>query len=151
MIYGKIAHLPIWGEKLPSIEHALNEAKRVADGEFILGKTVIDGNLLFASSSEYIPDARESKSFENHHAYIDVQMMIAGEEQIDVIIPAKCPKSDYSEEKDIEFATFDKDYSTITLRAGDFLLLLPGEWHRPGIAIGDQIKCRKTVVKIRKQ
>ena len=150
MIYGKIANLPIWGEKVPSIEYALVEAKRVADGEFALGKTLIDGEALFASSSEYAPAPREGKLFENHHAYIDVQMMIEGEEQIDVIIPADAPDAEYSDEKDIEFAAFDKDYSTITLHAGDFLLLLPGEWHRPGVAIGEGTKCRKTVVKIRK-
>ena len=150
MIYGKIANLPIWGEKVPSIEYALNEAKRVADGEFTLGKTVIDGDALFASSSEYVASARETKVFENHHAYIDVQMLIEGEEQIDVIIPAEAPDCEYSDENDVEFANFDKNYSTLTLRAGDFLILLPGEWHRPGVAIGDGAKCRKTVVKIRK-
>ena len=150
MIYGKIADLPIWGEKVPSFKYALNEAKRVAGGEFTLGKTIIDGDALFASSSEYISAAREGKIFENHHVYVDVQMMIEGEEQIDVIIPADAPEADYSEENDVEFAAFDKDYSTITLRAGDFLILLPGEWHRPGVAIGDGAKCRKTVIKIRK-
>ena len=150
MIYGKIADLPIWGEKVPSIEYALCEAKRVADGEFTPGKALLDGEALFASSSEYISAERENKIFENHHAYIDVQMMIEGEEQIDVIIPTDAPDADYSEENDVEFAAFDKDYSTITLRAGDFLLLLPGEWHRPGVAIGDGAKCRKTVIKIRK-
>ena len=150
MIYGKIADLPIWGENVPAIKHALNAAKAVADGEFTLGKTVIDGDAHFASSSEYVALARENKVFENHHAYIDVQMMIEGEEQIDVIIPAEAPSCEYSDENDVEFATFDKDYSTITLRAGDFLLLLPGEWHRPGVAIGDGAKCRKTVVKVRK-
>ena len=77
-------------------------------------------------------------------------MMIEGEEQIDVIIPAAAPEADYSVENDVEFAAFDKDYSTITLRAGDFLLLLPGEWHRPGVAIGDGARCRKMVIKIRK-
>lgn len=148
MIYGKIANLPIWGEKVPSIEYALNEAKRVADGEFTIGKTEIDGAALYASSSEYLSAGREGKIFENHHAYIDVQMMIEGEEQIDVIIPEEQPECDYSEENDVEFESFDKGYSTITLRAGDFLLLLPGEWHRPGV--GDGAKCRKTVVKIRK-
>lgn len=150
MIYGKIADLPLWGEKVPSIKYALNEAKRVADGEFTLGKTLIDGEALYASFPEYIAAPREGKLFENHHAYIDVQMMIEGEEQIDVIIPADAPDADYSEENDVEFAAFDKDYSTVTLRAGDFLLLLPGEWHRPGVAIGDGAKCRKTVIKIRK-
>lgn len=148
MIYGKIANLPIWGEKVPSIEYALNEAKRVADGEFALGKTNIDGAALFASSSEYAASPREGKEFENHHAYIDVQMMIEGEEQIDVIIPDEQPECDYSDEKDIEFASFDKGYSTVTLRAGEFVILLPGEWHRPGV--GNGARCRKTVVKIRK-
>ncbi len=150
MIYGKIANLPFWAEKIPSLGYALTESKKIADAPFALGKVVIDGDALFASSSEYTAESRETKIFENHHAYIDVQMMIDGEEQIDVIIPEEAPKAEYSAEKDIEFASFDKNYSTLTLRAGDFLLLLPGEWHRPGVAIGEGAKCRKTVVKIRK-
>lgn len=150
MIYGKIENLPFWAEKIPSLRYALTESKKVADAPFALGKTVIDGDAIFASSSEYTAEARETKVFENHHAYIDVQMLIEGEEQIDVIIPGIAPETEYSAEKDIEFASFDENYSTVTLRAGDFLILLPGEWHRPGVAVGDGTKCRKTVVKIRK-
>ena len=143
MIYGKIANLPIWGEKIPSIEYALTE-------DFLRKKRWYEnvGAALYVSSSEYLSAGREGKIFENHHAYIDVQMMIEGEEQIDVILPEEQPECDYSEENDVEFESFDKGYSTVTLRAGDFLLLLPGEWHRPGV--GDGAKCRKTVVKIRK-
>ena len=150
MIYDKIKNLPLWADKIPSLGYALTESKKIADAPFALGKTVIDGDALFASSSEYIAEARETKIFENHHAYIDVQMLIEGEEQIDVIIPEDEPKSEYSAEKDVEFASFDKNFSTITLRAGDFLILLPGEWHRPGVAISDGTKCSKTVIKIRK-
>ena len=148
MIYDKIENLSLWAEKIPSLCRALTESKRVADAPFAVGKTVLDGDALFASSSEYAAEPRETKIFENHHEYIDVQMMIEGEEQIDVIISESAPTTDYSAEKDIEFASFDKNYSTVTLRAGDFLLLSPGEWHRPGV--GDGTKCRKTVVKIRK-
>ncbi|MBO5702835.1 MAG: YhcH/YjgK/YiaL family protein [Clostridia bacterium] len=150
MIYGKIKDLPFWAEKIPSLKYALTEAKNVADKPFTLGKTVIDSESLFASSSEYTAESRETKIFENHHAYIDVQMLIEGEEDIDVIIPDTAPASEYSAEKDIEFAAFDKDYSTVTLRAGDFLILLPGEWHRPGVAIDKTgANCQKTVVKVR--
>lgn len=150
MIYDKIENLPFWAEKIPSLEHALTESKKIAYAPFAPGKTVIDGDALFASSSEYVTKARETGIFENHHVYIDVQMIIEGEEQIDVIIPDESPIAEYSAEKDIEFTSFDKNYSTVTLRAGDFLLLLPGEWHRPGVAIGKGANCRKTVVKIRK-
>lgn len=149
MIYDKIENLPLWAEMLPSLGFALTESKKIADAPFSLGRTEISGNALFASSSEYISAPREGKLFENHHAYIDVQMMIEGEEQIDVIITDDA-KADYSAEKDIEFTSFDKNYSTVTLRAGDFLILTPGEWHRPGVAISDGAMCRKTVVKIKK-
>ena len=150
MIYDKIENLPFCAEKIPSLGHALTESRKIADKPFSLGKTVIDGDALFASSSEYVTKERETGIFENHHVYIDVQMIIEGEEQIDVIIPDEAPEAEYSAEKDIEFTSFDKNYSTVTLRAGDFLLLLPGEWHRPCVSIGEGTKVRKTVVKIRK-
>ena len=147
MIYDRIENLPLWAEKIPSLKRALAESKKVADAPFSLGKTIIDGDDLFASSSEYAAEARDTKNFENHHVYIDVQMLIEGEEQIDVII-AENVNSDYSADKDVEFASFDSKFSTVTLRTGDFLILMPGEWHRPGV--GNGTKCRKIVAKIRK-
>ena len=149
MIYGKIKDLQFWAEKIPSLTFELIESKKIADAPFSLGKIEIDGDALFASSSEYTAAPREGKLFENHHLYIDVQMIIEGEEQIDVILPDEIIQADYSAEKDIEFISFDKNYSTITLRAGDFLILPPGVWHRPGVAIGEGTKCRKIVVKVR--
>ena len=65
MIYDKIENLPLWAEKIPSLGYALTESKKIADSSFALGKTVIDGEALFASSSEYIAEARETKIFEN--------------------------------------------------------------------------------------
>jgi YhcH/YjgK/YiaL family protein len=151
MIYDKIENLGFWAEKIPSLEKALLASKELANAPFSLGKTVIDGDALFANSMEYETKDRKDASFENHHVYIDVQMMLSGTEAIDVLLCSDAPRAEYSSEKDIEFLDFDESYTTITLHAGEFVLLSPGEWHRPSLSVGENSAiCQKIVVKIQK-
>lgn len=151
MIYDKIENLPFWAEHIPALRRALLESKMLAEREFSIGKTIIDGDNLYASSSAYNTEPRESRKFENHRRYADVQMLLDGEEYIDVCFPGNSlPKHAYSAESDIEFLDFGEQYTTVTLRAGEFLLLLPGEWHRPCVSVATEpCKCRKTVTKIK--
>lgn len=77
--------------------------------------------------------------------------MLFGEEEIDVLLRDDAPKTEYSSEKDIEFLDFDESYTTVTLRAGEFVMLFPGEWHRPSLSVGENsAMCQKIVVKIQK-
>jgi biofilm protein TabA len=52
----------------------------------------------------------------------------------------------YDAEADMERP--DGEGSFFDLRAGEFVLLWPGEAHMPGMAIGDPASVRKIVVKI---
>ncbi len=151
MIYDKIENLSLWAERIPSLRRALLESRKLTEKEFSLGKTVIDGEDLYASSSAYSTEPREARRFENHRHYADVQMLIEGEEYIDVCFPASAlPEHPYSEEGDIEFLSLNEKYTTVTLKAGEFLLLLPGEWHRPCVsAEKEPTECRKIVAKIK--
>lgn len=151
MIYDKIENLGFWAERLPSFEKALLACKELAETPFSIGKTVLDGDALFANSMEYETKDRKDASFENHHVYIDVQMMLSGEEEIDVLLRDDAPKAEYSSEKDIEFLDFDESYTTVTLHKGEFVMLSPGEWHRPSLSVGENAAaCKKIVVKMQK-
>lgn len=151
MIYDKIENLPFWAERIPSLRRALLESKVLTEKDFSIGKTIIDGENLYASSSAYSTEPREARKFENHRRYADVQMLIEGEEYIDVYFPdSPLPEHTYSAESDIEFLNLGEKYTTVTLRAGEFLLLLPGEWHRPCISVEKEpCECRKIVTKIK--
>ena len=151
MIHDKIDNLLFWADQIPSLHRALLESKLLTEKEFSIGKTIFDGENLYASSSAYSTENREARKFENHRRYADIQMLSEGEEYIDVCFTASSlPENNYSAESDIEFLDLGEKYTTVTLRAGEFLLLLPGEWHRPCISVGKEpCECRKIVTKIK--
>lgn len=149
MIYGTIRELDLWAERIPTLRKALLASKALAEAEFRAERIEIDGTKIYAFGSEYAATPRENLRFENHRAYADVQMLLSGVEAIDVVIPDRPAEGEYSAERDIEFTDF-REYSTVTLHAGEFLLLLPGEWHRPCVSLGKASeRCRKTVTKIK--
>ncbi len=148
MIYDRIENLPILAERIPVLRTALLAAHKQILAPFAEGTVEYDERRCYAASSIYQTAPRETKQFENHRRYLDVQMLAAGEEQIDVFIPTEPLSANYSIERDIEFSPIAMHCTTVTLRPGEFLLLLPGEWHRPGIAVGKEAaECRKIVVK----
>ena len=75
---------------------------------------------------------------------------MSGEELFDVCLPGTGPSdTDYSVDRDIEFDALGTDYSTVLLRKGYFIVLFPGEWHRPCLNPGDSSwVCEKIVVKV---
>lgn len=150
MIYDRINALPSWSERYPIWRSAfLAAAERYATA-FMPGKYVFDGDALFAVSSVYETEPRECRLFENHRKYMDIQMLVEGEEQIDVCLPEiETADTNYRAEGDIEFHSFNTKYSSVLLREGDFLLLFPGEWHRPCIHAGTGSRlCKKIVIKV---
>ncbi|MBQ8371432.1 MAG: YhcH/YjgK/YiaL family protein [Clostridia bacterium] len=151
MIHDKIENLLFWADRIPSLHRALLESKALTEKEFLIGKTIIDGEDIYASSSAYTTEPREVRRFENHRRYADIQMLIEGEEYIDVCFPnSPLPEHTYSAESDIEFLDLSEKYTTVTLKAGEFLLLFPGEWHRPCVSVGkEQCECQKIVTKIK--
>jgi len=71
----------------------------------------------------------------------------SGCERIGVAPIGRLTPGDYNEEKDVTWLTGPGDF--ITLAAGQFAILWPGDGHMPGIAIGYSRPVRKVVVKIR--
>lgn len=150
MIYDRIDQLEVWAERCPALRRALLAAAERFAATFEPGTVTIDGKALYAASSEYTTEAREARQFEHHRHYIDVQMLVSGEEQIDVCLPRiSLPAHEYKAEGDIEFLPLEEAYSTVTMRAGEFLVLFPGEWHKPCVSTGaSPAACRKIVMKV---
>ncbi len=80
--------------------------------------------------SEY--DARSNEKFEAHKKYIDVQMLVEGEEDIlcaplaagEVTVP-------YNEEKDVTFYSCNKQITTVHIGAFESVILMPEDLHAP--------------------
>lgn len=89
--------------------------------------------------------------FEAHNKYIDIQILLMGNELISYtdksILTVKTP---YNEEKDITFySEVVNDYSYIRLDGSNFVMLFPHEAHAPQICDKIPSDVKKVVVKIK--
>lgn len=94
----------------------------------------------FAIVQKYFPKPYAGGEFENHHKYIDLQVILSGAEAI--YTTQNAPKkidTPYSVENDIEFfkQSPKKDYSKQVLQKGSFAILWPGDWHMPCIELDE--------------
>lgn len=93
----------------------------------------------------------ESKQAELHHKYIDVQVLISGQENIEysVTYPTLSLYTDYNEADDYRLTPEIENKSTLSLRPKMFVVFLPYEPHKPGCNVSNQsVNLKKLVVKV---
>lgn len=114
-----------------------------------LGKYEIDGDKVFASVQEYVTKIDEEKRYESHEKYIDIQVIIEGQE---IMGYAKAEDLAVSEdmrpEKDVIFYHPTLKGSSIKFYEGDYAIFFTEDGHRPGCALGECSKVKKVVVKV---
>lgn len=148
MIYDAIAHL----SALPLPADACNQiaafVNRVAP--LPAGRHVIDGSRIYASIFSYATTAGSTPGvFEAHRNYLDLQLLLSGEERIGVTQERLAEHTPYDAAGDaVLYAPPATACSEIVLRPGLFLLLLPRDSHRPGLATTTAAQVTKVVIKI---
>lgn len=98
----------------------------------------------------YSTQARELCTWENHPATIDLQFIIEGIEGIDITpVGTLGEPTSFKPESDTQkFAANPAPATQLILRAGEFVFLMPGEAHRPKVAVEGPVQLKKLVVKI---
>ena len=104
--------------------------------------------------SEYTTKPENEKGFEAHREYIDIQFLLAGEEQI-ACQPLEYLQetSPYNGEKDILFLA-DRGQlppQNLPIGHGLFAILFPQDGHKPGLCIKEAVGVKKVVVKVKIQ
>lgn len=114
------------------------------------GTEIAVGDGVLAKIQEYTTDPEESRRFETHRDYFDIQFVVRGEEFIG-IVPAKglVPSGEYRAEDDIQYYETPKKHGGAVLRDGDFLIVPPEDAHRPNCMTHKSCVVRKIVVKVR--
>ena len=110
-------------------------------------KIVLDGDDLFISLVEMDGKTPDAAKMETHNAYIDIQYVISGTEQMGWAAIEECKNATdpYDAAKDITFFT-DKPSFYCTVKPGQFAIFFPEDGHAPGISTG---KIKKAIVKIK--
>jgi len=115
------------------------------------GKYEIDGKRLYALVQRYETAPEETKAWEAHRVYADIQYILCGREGI-VYAPVGELKSTipYNEVKDVEKFSGEtvKNASTSVVPGGYFAIYLPQDGHRPGCMVGQPEPVVKVVIKV---
>jgi len=141
--------------RLPRQLVAALEFLRTADlAALPLGKTVIDGERLFALTQEYTPKPAPLLKFEAHRRYWDVQYVVSGVERMGWnTLPRMTVSEPHDAQRDVAFFRGEGDFFRVP--AGTFAIFGPSDVHMPGVAAGEgelkeakQNLVRKVVLKV---
>jgi YhcH/YjgK/YiaL family protein len=134
---------------IQGLEGAFEYLARTDLSALPLGRTDVDGADVFVLLSEAETRPPEQVKFEAHRRYIDIQLVVRGQEAIGVAPVAALTTSEpYDATKDIEFFGVPQESATLALRAGDFAVFAPGDGHRPSLHLDGPHVSRKAVVKV---
>ena len=146
MIYDKFENIGLYCKEGSLLYKSLVFA-RDFDASKTDGLYEVDGEEAVARVLSY--DTRELP-FESHKDHIDVQILLEGEELVDISLSEELQEqSPYSAEKDVYKWETPERFSTILLETGQFLVLHPEDVHRPCRSVLEVKPVRKLVVKMR--
>jgi len=119
---------------------------RVAAGT--TGRVDLSGGS-FALEQIYAPKPRPEGFFESHRKYIDVQVIVTGEELMEVEDIARLSvTAAYNPERDLIKYADTSVGSVLRMRAGDVAVFFPEDGHMPSLHWRKTGQVHKTVVKV---
>jgi len=105
----------------------------------------LDGDKLFATLNEFDTVPFEDTFFESHKRYLDIHVLLEGEERIDIARPEDLEQFDH---KGDFYAYRGTGEQTLILRPGSFLVVFPQDAHRVKMQVKGESHIRKVVFKI---
>lgn len=109
------------------------------------GRHLIDGERLFVIAGIDPGRGHSGARLEAHQKYIDIQLTLAGDEEIGWKPVSGChPVSAYQPEKDLQLF-MDKPETWLAVRPGSFGIFFPQDAHAP---LGGEGRLHKGVVKV---
>lgn len=151
MIVGRLADVEQQKGVLPAAIVRAIEVLQAQDlSRLEPGRREIDGNTLYYSVDDVVLRAFEESRTEAHAQYADIQMPLSGCERYGFSLPQPdLPVTDDQlEKRDVAFYPAPANESFMDLHPGTYVVFLPGELHRPCLAISGKPTLRKVVVKV---
>lgn len=93
---------------------------------------------------------RKAKKAELHAQYVDIQLLLSGEERILFAIAGAARQCEaWHVEEDYQLCSAMENQQSVTLRPGSFAVFMPGEPHKPGCVVDEAGEIKKVVIKVR--
>ncbi|QHB17812.1 N-acetylneuraminate anomerase [Mannheimia pernigra] len=92
----------------------------------------------------------EGKKAEMHRKFVDIQLLIEGEEMIEYSLsqPNLSKYDEYRDEDDYQLTDEIDDKNEVILKPNVFAIFLPYEPHKPGNTVNENKTLKKLVVKV---
>lgn len=111
-------------------------------------QTVTDD--FFFTIQSYVTKPTNLCKLESHRKFIDIQIMVEGQEVMDIVdISRLTVKEEYDEENDVVFWCVPSRMARTTLKVGDCIILYPENAHRGAVLYKEDSKVLKIVGKVR--
>lgn len=130
------------------LKEAVDYLLKLDFGNLSLGRHVVNEKF-FYNVIEYKTTNDMSVPYESHKKYIDIQILVSGEElmQVDDISHLRIC-DEYNEQKDCTFYQASDNNSGVVFRPGSVLILYPKDAHRSVAFNGNEVNVKKIVGKL---
>ena len=145
MIHAKLSDAPFYRGSHPRLDRAL--ALLTPDFLATVGteRQLLEGEALYVTRFDYETVPYGETIFESHRQYLDIQLMLEGEEFVDIAHPSLLTQFDQHG----DFWGYHGDVGQrIRLSPGDFLVVFPGDAHRLKIQTEGPARVSKAVFKV---
>ena len=133
------------------VDLLLKEAAKIKADDYQTGKVVLDGDSVYMLVRAYNTHAAEGALMEAHEKYLDVMIMVEGEETIYVksTDEMKNVTKPYDPAVEALLGTMDGDETPVRLTAGHFIVLFPQDAHSPACHTDGEQAVKKIIGKVR--
>lgn len=145
MIYDRFENIGLYYDSIPYLKE-LNEELTTKDlSKLPVGTYYTKENSVKYMVQEYA--TATEKRPEVHGSYMDVQLMLDGNEKFGAFLKIDSLPKSFDDDNDIGFLDVD-DRVDIPLKSGSFIIVFPYEPHTPGLVLTHSENVRKIVAKI---
>lgn len=151
MILANLSDIVYQVVQTPNMEKALHFLRNSDLDALPLGRTLIDGNSVYAIISSYSTIVSgKILELEGHKKYVDIQYVLSGEEMIGWSSAEDVPVTRaYDSEKDFWNGELpEKKLTWLKLTGGQAAILYPSDAHAPQMTRSKPAQVKKVVVKV---
>lgn len=135
MILDILENLPQYLPLVKGFEKAAEFLARQDMNLLTEGRHEIDGENAYVMVYRNVGRPRDGARLETHRQYIDIQIALAGLDNIGWKSLSRCSEADgdYIEQRDVRFY-LDEPEVWLSLKPGTFAIFFPGDAHMPSIS-----------------
>ncbi|MCK2152862.1 UNVERIFIED_ORG: YhcH/YjgK/YiaL family protein [Citrobacter freundii] len=149
MMSAELRSLPSAGLH-PVLQQALTLAVAANLQEKTPGRYELQGDNIFMNVMQFATQSPEQKKAELHREYIDIQVLLSGEERILFGMTDSARQCEEMHvEDDYQLCSQIADEQAMVLKPGRFVIFMPGEPHKPGCVEQAPMDIKKVVIKVR--